>query len=89
MILKAYKCFVIPSSIDGCLLVFAPTRNKARYYAWKYIVDWRSDVEYVEITAWRRKDFDQYAEGDETYCVETNDDLPEGAEEFYNMMEGY
>ena len=66
---------------DGCLLVFASTRNKARTTGlskglWEW--DW-----YIDIRATRAPEHDKYATGSEPYVVHENADLPEGAKPFY------
>jgi hypothetical protein len=75
--MKAYMTFSgYPQ--DGCLLVYAETKNKARYLTVGSEWDW----EYDEINAWRKPEFDQYYNG--RAIIETNDELPEGAPEFYD-----
>ena len=78
--LKAYSVFPCEKpDICGCLLVFAPTRNKARMFA----MDEFYGVDYIGINAWRFKDFDKWCVKDEIYSVNTNNELPEGAPDFY------
>lgn len=67
------------TAADGALLVFAPTRNRARYLAsqngtWGYD-DWRA------INARRAPDYDG-AFDIETVC-DTNDDIPANYSPFY------
>lgn len=82
MKLKAYIVFPGRDPADeGCLLVFAPTRGKAKNFAWGYGF-WDSD--YVDYNAWRRQSWDKWAVKDEMHCMETNEDLPDGAPKFYD-----
>jgi len=82
--LKAYKVFPgeIPSDF-GCLLVFAESNSKARSTGYK---GWPgSDSEYLDFRAWRQKGFDRYSsELDKPACFETNDDLPDDWERFFD-----
>lgn len=79
--LKAYVVFPGETPIDeGCLLVFAETRNKARKFAHGHF--W-GECEYIYMTALRRPSWDSIAKGEVTYCVETNDGLPNGCVPFY------
>lgn len=78
--LKAYSCFNgyqggHPG--DGCLLVFAETRNKARFMASFDIADGEYEFTYAR----RAAGYDRFA-GDEPNMVLTNDELPDGVE-FY------
>ena len=72
----------IPSD-DGCVLVFAETRNQARSVACKE-GPWCGWYEYPDFKALRVPAFDQYAEGEESYFIEFNRELPEGAEPFFD-----
>ncbi len=77
---KAYVTFC-ENPMDGCLLVFAETANKARYKCNRHgLFGW----DYVEISALRQPDFDKYSDLGPT--IECNDDLPEGVE-FYLDIE--
>lgn len=62
-----------------CLLVFARDRNEARSLSFHHGF-WNCD--YIYFHAIRKPIFDQYAQSDVAYAVETNDDLPEGVK-FY------
>ena len=73
--LKAYNVFPGKDPFDeGCILVFAETRNKARLVGlngpWLH-------TDYLTMSARRVKRFDKYAEGERPYYYETNDELPE------------
>lgn len=75
--MKAYMLFSgYPQ--DGCLLVYAETRNKARYLGTGSPWHW----DYEDINSFRRPKFDQYC--DEPRAFETDDDLPDDAPEFYD-----
>lgn len=76
--MKAWNAFCF-SPRDGCLLVYAENRNKARYIASRSLWEW----EYNLITAVRVKDYDEYY--DKAEYFETNDDLPVDAPAFYTM----
>lgn len=71
--------------IDGCLLVYAETRNKARWIAARSI--WGDDWEYPYIGARRNKQYDHYYDGRSS--IEANDELPDGAPDFYADIEGW
>jgi hypothetical protein len=79
--LKAFNVFPgeIPSD-GGCVLVFAPTRNKARSMTARS-GPWL-DVPYNEFRAWRVPAFDQYAVR-EKIC-ETQEELPLDAPQFWS-----
>ncbi len=79
--MKAWMTFDTDET-DGCLLVYAETRNKARSVASRGI--WE-DWEYISITARRAKNFDKYYKG--INCIEDNDELPDGAPNFYSDTE--
>ena len=79
--MKAYNVYPINPWENGCLLVFAHNVNQAKVMGYKSY--WDCDCDYTDMRARRAKAFDQYAEGDKPYGIETNDDLPEGAEPFY------
>lgn len=74
--LKAYMTWAGDWTEDaGCLLVYAHNRNEARSFSFHYGF-W--DCDYIYFHAIRKPDFDQYAQGDSPYAIETNEDLPEG-----------
>jgi hypothetical protein len=75
--LKAYMAYEGPDTRDGCLLVFANTRNQARYI---FCGEWPplGSGEYDYTHAVRRPGFDQYAKGEKPYVIWNNRDLPEG-----------
>ncbi len=78
--MKAYHLFC-GYPLDGSLLVFAETRNKARMKALRSgPYDW--EYEYIHIRANRAEEWDKYA--DVERIVETNDELPEDAPPFYD-----
>lgn len=79
--MKAYMTFS-QYPMDGCLLVYAETKNKARYLTVGSLWDW----DYEEIGARRSPEFDQYYDGHT--IIETNDELPEGAPLFYDDSMG-
>lgn len=73
--LKAYYTF-IDNPMDGCVIVFAHNATQAKAHGCK-AGPW-SNEDYLDIRARRAPELDEYAEGDAPYCVETNDELPEG-----------
>lgn len=78
--LKAWMVFC-GEPYDGCLLVFAPNRNDARKIGYKKgPYDWE---DYIDVRARRAQKHDADAVGDAPYIIETNNELPEGAESFY------
>ena len=77
--MKAFMTFC-DNPCDGCLLVFAETANKARSLSVGHTYDW----EYVWISARRVPTFDEYAEDVKHPVVDTNEDLPDDAPEFYH-----
>jgi len=77
--MKAYMVFSgYPS--DGCLLVYAETRNKAKYLATGSLFDW----EYWEINTRREPEYDKYH--DAPLVIEDNNDLPDDAPDFFEML---
>jgi hypothetical protein len=67
---------------DGCLLVYARNRNEARSTGFrKGPWEWS---DYIDVDAHRRPRYDAYATGNQPYIIETNDELPDGAEPFYD-----
>ncbi len=78
--MKAYAVFH-RQAIEECVLVFAETVNKARSKAaMDSPYDW--SFEYIDLYVERAPKWDKYAK--EKCVIETNDDLPEGAPNFYN-----
>ena len=79
--MKAWCVFDV-SPVDGVLLVFAATRNRARALACNQALwDW----EYVGTSAIRKQKWDSFFDAERV--IETNDDLPAGAPEFYDDWE--
>lgn len=70
------------SAIDGeaNLLIFAETANRARYMAWTNGT-WEFDS-YIHILARRAPKWDGLFDVEKV--IDTNEDLPAGAEPFYN-----
>lgn len=64
---------------DGSLLVYASTRNKARSLACKAGL-WEWEYQYTSCV--RRNEFDKFS--DIERVMETNDDLPKEAPDFYD-----
>lgn len=64
---------------DWCVLVYAKTRGKAKRLGCSI-----DGNDFTEMSAWRAKSYDKYAQGDEPYVIETNEEMPEGAEPFFN-----
>ena len=82
--LRAWSVFC-GEQYDGCLLVFAASRNEAKNIGYKkgpYGWD-----EYIYLRAIRAPKHDIYANGSNPYIVVTNDELPDGAEPFYSDEE--
>lgn len=77
-------CVFSGEPIDGCLLVYACTRNDARKVGMsKGPGEWG---DYIDVSARRAPEFDQYAIGGiggRPYIIMDNDELPDGAELFY------
>ena len=75
------KAFMVFSGYpqDGCLLVFAENRNKAKSISVGQLFDW----EYCQINTRRQPEYDKHSEKDSAYIVESNDDLPEDAPPFF------
>lgn len=65
--MKAY-CVFIDNPFDGCLLVFAKTRGRAKMMWW-------DNYEYTAISANRIKIYDEYIEDDKPREFMDNDDL--------------
>lgn len=73
---KAYMVYPGNDSFDeGCVLVFAENRNKARSFAVLY-GPWIGNT-YLEMSARRVKRFDKHAQIDFPLLHETNEHLPE------------
>jgi hypothetical protein len=83
--LKAFAVSWGDPDDHGCVLCYATGRNQARAYSLRY-GPWYG-AEYIEMTARRAPDFDQYSEGEPAYIIETNDELPEGAPPFFREGE--
>jgi hypothetical protein len=64
---------------DGCLLVYAKTRNQARYIATSFDPFFLSEYEYN--TAVRKPGWDKYYDG--RSIIDCNMSLPDGAPAFY------
>ena len=79
MTIKAWQCSGIDAD-DGSFLVFAETRNRARTAAFSVAL-W-GHKSYAGITATRAREWDKYA--DSECVINSNDELPEGAEPFYD-----
>lgn len=67
---------------DGCLLVFAHTRNKARVVASNNGIAYGFLDEYVHVRCRRVPKFDKWYRGKN--IIDTNYGLPEGAPNFYS-----
>ena len=76
--IKAYMVFSV-DPFDGCILVFAGGRGKAKSMCLAHSFDW----EYLDMSCVRQPDFDKY--GDECKIVDDNDGLPDGVE-FYGEI---
>lgn len=77
--LKAWHVFD-GDPYESSLLVFASTRSKARWLAYRK-GPWEYDA-YIHISARRAPQWDAYADG--LNVIETNSDLPVGAPPFYD-----
>ena len=73
---KAFMIFS-GSPSDGCLLVFAENRNKAKFLAVGSNFDW----EYRDMNTRREPDYDKYATKE--LRIEDNSELPDGAPSFF------
>jgi len=83
--MKAYAVFVGDPQ-DGCVLVFAKTRGKAK------MMWWDGFPEFIEITAHRVKQYDKYIKDDKPREFMDNDDLmayAPGSPPFYTTYEEY
>lgn len=89
MKLKAYMVYPGESPADaGCVLCYAPTRNKARSYVMEhgpFNGSW-GRAEYIDYTARRAPRWDEWADDNATtpYIIETNGELPTGAPAFFD-----
>jgi len=82
--MKAYCVYPdVNPNVQGCVLIYAPTRNDAKYLGFK-LGPWFGS-EYIDFRAIRKPDFDQYYEIGKT-LIETNDELPEGVEFFSDVL---
>jgi hypothetical protein len=83
MKLKAYCVYPGRDPADeGCLLVFAPTRGKARGFALR---NWPGlYLEFTDFKAVRRQTWDKYAIKDGIHLIMDNSGLPNGAPKFYD-----
>jgi hypothetical protein len=78
--LKCWICYPSEDPNDeGCLLVFAPSRNKARHYACN-AGGWFNM--YLEMRARRLPNFDGYAIRDDAHSMCNNNRLPKGIKFF-------
>jgi len=77
------KAFMIFSGCpsDGCLLVFAENRNKAKSLSVGSNWDW----EYQDMNSRREPEYDKYAT--KPMRIEDNSELPEGAPPFFSDIE--
>jgi len=80
--MKAFMVFN-DDPCDGCMLVYAETANKARSVSYDALFEW----DYIETSAKRRPDYDQYYNG--RLIVEDNSELPEEAPKFYSEDSGW
>jgi hypothetical protein len=80
MSIKAYAIIPDSDTGDGALLVFAESRNRARYVALTHGT-WEYDG-YERINARRAPEYD--GAFDTEYVVDTNGDLPPGYPAFYS-----
>lgn len=74
--IKAYMTFSYDPA-EGCVLIYATTRNKARYISSNSLFCW----DYDGINAIRKPKFDKYYNG--VSVIETNKYLPTDAPDFY------
>jgi len=75
------KAFIVfcGDPMEGCILVYAESANKARSKSYNLLFCW----DYIDTSAKRRPDFDQYyREG--TSVIECNSFLPDDAPDFYD-----
>ena len=73
MVFSGYPC-------DGCLLVFAETRNKAKAAALNHSFEW----EYIHMNTRRQPDYDKYSCEVGLTVIDDNDGLPSDAPDFYS-----
>jgi hypothetical protein len=80
MSIKAFKIIPDPDTGDGAMLVFAESRNRARYVAYTHGT-WEYD-DYWRINARRAPEYDGVFDAEAV--ADTNDDLPAGYPAFYS-----
>ena len=79
--LKAFMIYPMPDPVSsGCLLVFHINPYRAKKMGREALFD---DCNLNEIRYRRVKKFDQNKKHDTPHYIETNDDLPSGADRFY------
>lgn len=95
MTLKAYSAYLGCCPELGKQLVWAESRDKAKYHSWLVVSDVWPGEQYIDMRAVRVPGYDQYAEhvkaakaakGDRAlsaFHIDTNSELPEGAMSFY------
>jgi hypothetical protein len=66
---------------DGCVLVYASDRNKAKSLGFKK-GPW-IEFDYLDFRAVRKPVYDNLFKASGKYLIETNDELPEGAPPFF------
>ena len=82
--LKAFHTFVGHPMDSGSVLVFAPTRGIAK--AWSNSQYW--DAWFIDVCANRLPQYDEFAEGDLPYSLDTPEEIAAvGAPPFYNIEE--
>ena len=72
---------------DGCIIVYAPTKNKAKLHAHQY-GPWLG-YSYVDYKAKRLKDYDKFHDSlrpTTPYHYESNIELPGDAPEFWDQL---
>ena len=76
------KAFMVFSGFpcDGCQLVFAETRNKAKVLTIGHLWEW----DYVDMNVRRLPEYDKYADKVSHQLIDDNDELPEDAPDFYS-----
>lgn len=82
--MSAFKCRY--GDENWALLVFARTHNEARYTAHVHTHEpvFVGNSQYVDWSARRAKNWDQYSRGLDPYVIYINEDLPRGAKPFYS-----
>ena len=80
--MKAYCVYPKPDPFrEGCLLIFANDRNEAKFLCSKYGPF--QSYDYIDFYANRKKEYDKYYRIG-FQIIETNDELPDGADPFYD-----